>query len=135
MTEQEEKKAPPRLAGPLETITLLDIADTMFELKEATQSMIEEGIVEPLNPRTVTTETIVVHPPHRGEGKLWFGVKMTNDGLSSVWVIVNTGKSSNVAQEIKLNETWGVKFNTAKIYDLSLYTESGTAVVRIRGSR
>ena len=135
MTQQEENKAPPRLAGPLETITLLDIADTMFELKETTQSMIEEGVIEPLRQITVTIEAIVVHPPHIGEGKLWFGVKITNDGPSSVWVIVNTGKSSDTAQEIRINETWGVKFNTAKIYDVSLYTTSGTATVRIRGSR
>lgn len=102
-------------------------------LKKLQGSQIPEGIVEPLKPRTVTTSGVVVRPTYLT--KLWFGVKITNDGPQSVYLIVNTEKSSTEAQEIKANETWGVDFPIAIIEDLRLYTLSGTAVVRIRGIR
>ena len=111
---------------------LLQIVKKLTELETVQKSMIEEGIIEPLNPRTVTTAPIVVKHPIWN--KPWFGVKITNDGPNSVWVTLNT-KHVTEAQEIRENETWGVKFNTAKIEDLYLFTQTGTATVRIRGSR
>jgi hypothetical protein len=104
----------------------------MENLVKLTTSMIEEGIVEVLDPKKVTTEGIVVTPPYTF--RHWFGVKFTNDGPNSVWVIVNTEKS-NKPHELKAGETWGVLFKTAIIEDMGLHTETGTATVRIRGTR
>jgi len=114
---------------------LLQIVKKLTELETVQKSMIEEGVIEPLTPVTVGMEGRVIHPPYAGVGKLWFGVKLTNDGPSSVYVLVNTEKSSTTPQELRINETWGVYFKTAVIEDIRLYTQSGTASVRIRGSR
>lgn len=99
---------------------------------DLTQSMIEEGVVEPLQPKTITTERTHVFPPD--PDKPWFGVKVTNDGPATVHLLINTKKSMG-SEELKADETFGVQFKTAIIKDLLLHTESGTAVVRIRGKR
>jgi len=100
-------------------------------LRKLTESTIEEGIIEPID-RTITTTMTVVHPPYRD--KPWFGVKITNDGDYSVYVIVNTEKSGKQI-EIKVGETWGPHFKTAVIQDILLHTETGSSAVRIRGER
>lgn len=111
--------------------TLLDdIRHEIVETRKITESMIEEGVIEALNPRTITTDRMVIEPPM----KPWFGVKFTNDGPASIWVMVNSGLS-NQPHELKAEETWGVHFKTAVIVDMVLHTESGTAIVRIRGER
>lgn len=111
---------------------LSDIKKGVESTQKISESMIEEGIIEPLNPITVSTTRRVVFPPYRT--KLWFGVKITNDGPSSIWVMVNTGKS-NSPHELMNGETWGVQFKTAVIEDILLYTEGGEATVRVRGER
>lgn len=135
MTELE-KQVDPRL---VQLRLLSDIVREFAGLTEATlaikklqESMIEEGVVEVLEPKTVTTKGIVVKPPFYN--KPWFGVKFTNDGPESVWIWVNTGKS-NQYQELKSGETWGVSFKTAVIEDIALTTKIGKATVRIRGER
>ena len=114
---------------------LMEVVKKLTAIEAVQKSMIEDGVIEPLHPITVTTEGRVIHPPHSGAGKLWFGVKLTNDGPSSLYFVVNTEKSSTTPQELKINETWGVHFKTAIIEDVHLYTKSGTASVRIRGER
>ncbi|GAI20578.1 unnamed protein product [marine sediment metagenome] len=115
------------------TFVLLDeIASRLGDISERMESMVEEGVIEVLEPKTVTPQGIVVKPPFYN--KLWFGVKFTNDGPQSVWVWVNTGKS-NQYQELKVGETWGVHFKTAVIEDMALTTKTGKATVRIRGER
>jgi hypothetical protein len=112
--------------------TLLDdIRHEISMLKKIQESMIEEGVIETINPRTVTTSAIIVVPPY--VGKPWFGVKITNDGPATVWANVNTEKS--IETQILVDETWGPHFQTAVITDIRLWTESGTATVRIRGER
>jgi len=135
----EEERVDPRI---LQLKLLSDLSKSVVELHTSfdglvklTASMVEEGIVEPLSPRTVDSAGVVVHPPLWGQGRFWFGVKITNDGPQSVYVVVNTGKGFPQGQELKPEETWGVQFKTAVIEDLRLYTESGTATVRIRGER
>lgn len=108
-----------------------DIRHEMAQVRILQQSMIEEGVIESISPRTVTTDPIVVTPPYRN--KPWFGVKITNDGPASIWTTVNTEKSLNL--ELKSDETWGVHFKTAVITDIRLWTEAGSATVRIRGER
>ena len=112
--------------------TLLDdIRHEISQLKQIQESMIEDGVIETISPRTVTVDAIVVVPPYRG--KPWFGVKITNDGPESVFVNVNTGKS--IETELLVGETWGPHFQTAVITDIRLWTTTGTATVRIRGER
>lgn len=126
----EEKK---RIKPDIFIATLLDdIRHEIVQTRRLTESMIEEGILEPLNALSVTTSVITVQPPHIK--KPWFGVKITNEGPNSVFLVLNTEKS-NQPQEIKDGETWGVQFKTAVIKDLMLWTEEGTANVRIRGER
>ena len=107
-----------------------DILRELVETRKIAESEIEEGVIEPLTARTITTDRTIVKPPL----KPWFGVSFTNDGPASIWLIVNSGKS-NQPQELKEDETWGVKFKTAVIVDMVLYTDAGTASVRIRGAR
>lgn len=103
----------------------------LTQIKRLFASTIQEGVIEPLRPRTITTTLTVVTPPYAE--KAWFGVKISNDGANSVYVNVNTEKSEEI--EIKPDETWGVHFPTAVITNISLRTETGTSTVRIRGER
>jgi len=127
--DSEEEQIDPQA---FQAAALMEVVKKLTAIETVQKSMIEEGVIEPLDPKTVTTAPIVVRHPIWN--KPWFGVKITNDGPNSVWVILNT-KHVGEPQEIKENETWGVKFNTAKIEDLYLFTRTGTATVRIRGSR
>ena len=114
-------------------VTLLDdMLREIVETKKITESMIEEGIVEPLQPKTITTERILVTT--LDPSKPWFGIKIWNDGPSDVWVIVNARKLSQ-PQKIEANDWWGVDFKTAIIDALLLYTEEGETSVRITGVR
>jgi len=112
--------------------TLLDdIRHEISQLKAIQESMIEEGVIETINPRTVTVNPIVVVPPYNN--KPWFGVKITNDGPAAIWANVNSGKS--IENELLVDETWGPHFQTAVITNIRLWTDAGTATVRIRGER
>lgn len=137
MTEKLDEQVDPRIVQ-LKLLSdikegLLNLHSEIEAVKKLQESQIAEGIVEPLKPRTVTTAGVVVRPTYHN--KPWFGVKFTNDGPQSVWIIVNTEKSSTEPQELKSGETWGCDFKTAVIEDMHLATRTGTAVVRIRGIR
>lgn len=135
MTDEEERIDPKivelKLLSDI-SLKLNNVTEEMSKVKDINMRMIEEGIIEPLSLITATTTKRVVHPPYRE--KLWFGVKITNDGPSNIWVMVNTGKS-NKPHELMNGETWGVQFKTAVIEDILLYTEGGSATVRVRGER
>lgn len=94
--------------------------------------MIPEGVVEPLQPRTITTDRTLITPPD--PDKPWFEVKIWNDGPNDLWALVNTGKLS-LPQEVKAEETWGVGFKTAIITDVLLYTRTGETIARVTGTR
>ena len=125
--ESEERVSPNVFIATL----LDDVRHEMSQLRILQQSMIEEGVVESLYPRTVTTDPIVAMPPYGN--KPWFGVKITNDGPASIWLTVNTEKSTDL--ELKPDETRGFHFKTAVITDIRLWTEEGSATVRIIGDR
>lgn len=127
LKQQEDEQINPVI---LQLKFLSEIKRGIENVMAQNDSMIEEGIIDPM-PKAVTTSPMVVTPPMR---KSWFGVKITNDGPESVWVILNTEKNSS-PQEIMVGETWGVQFKTAVIKDLYLYTTTGTANIRIRGER
>jgi len=117
-------------------IALLDeIAGRLLSLETHNKEMTPEGIVEPLVETTVTTTPIVMEPPFADAGKYWFSAVIINDGPNECWVVVNTGKSSTRPFQLKNDEVREVTFSKALIYDLRLYTDAGTAVIRITGTR
>ena len=103
----------------------------LSKLVKYQKAMIQEGIVEELNPKTVTNELVVVNPPIRT--KPWFSVTIINDGDNSVFANVNTEKS--LESEIKSGEMGGFNFSQALITNISLRTNTGTCSVRVRGVR
>lgn len=117
----------------LNTAILDEIAERLYKIEQHYKEETPEGIVEPLATLTVTTTPVVVEPPH--EGKFWFSVSIINDGPNTCWVVVNTGKSSTRPHPVVEDETYEVAFTKALIYDLRLYTDSGTTSVRITGTR
>jgi len=93
------------------------------------------GIVEPLVETTITTTPTILEPPFADAGKYWFSIIIINDGPNYCWVVVNTGKSSTRPFKVNNDETREITFSKALIYDIRLYTDAGTAVVRITGTR
>ena len=117
-------------------IALLDeIAGRLLSIETHNKELTPEGIVDPLVDITVTTTPIVVGPSSSEAGKYWFSVSVINDGPNYCWVVINTGKSSTRPHKVANDETYEVTFTKALIYDLRLYTDEGTAVLRITGTR
>ena len=117
-------------------IALLDeIAGRLLSLETHNKEISPEGIVEPLVETTVTTTPVVMEPPFADAGKYWFSASIIDDGPNYCWVVINTGKSSTRPHKVANDETYEVTFIKALIYDLRLYTDDGTAVLRITGTR
>lgn len=96
------------------------------------KQQIPEGIVDPLPVKHVTTVPMVITPPLN---KKWFSVSVVSDGPNECLIVVNTEKSSTTPYRLRVNETFEVDMGSAKIVDLLVYCESGTADLRIRGVR
>ena len=117
-------------------IALLDeTAERLLSLETHNKEITPDGIVDPLEETTVTTDPIVMRPSSAEAGKYWFSASVINDGPQYCWVVVNTGKSSTRPHKIANGETYEISFIKAIIYDLRLYTDTGTAVIRITGTR
>ncbi len=117
----------------LNTALLDEIAQRLQNIEVHNKELSPEGIVEPLAVITVTTTTTIVQPPN--VGNLWFSVSIINDGPDPCWVVINSGKSSTRPHRIDNDETYEVRFIKPVIQDLMLSTDSGTASVRITGTR
>ncbi len=117
----------------LNTALLDEIAQRLQNMEVHNKELSPEGIVEPLAIITVTTSQTIVQPPN--VGNLWFSVSIINDGPDPCWVVINSGKSSTTPHRINDDETYEVRFIKPVIQDLMLSTESGTASVRITGTR
>ena len=116
-----------------QTALLDEIAERLLKLEKLTAQQYPEGIVEPLHTFTATTTPRVVTPPIKD--KRWFSVNIINDGAADCWVVVNTEKSSTMPMLIRDTEVTNVDMKSAKIVDLLLWTDAGTASLRIRGVR
>ena len=133
MSELGERK---RTESEVLSVALLDeIAERLFALETHNKEITPEGIIEPQVEITVTTDPIIITPASAEAGKHWFSVSIINDGPDYCWVVVNTGKSSTTPHKISNEETYEISFIKALIYDLRLYTDTGTAVIRITGTR
>ena len=134
MSESKEQRKRLR-SEVLQTALLDEIAERLLSLETHNKESTPEGMVDPLVDLTVTTTPVTVGPPYREAGKYWFSVSVINDGPNYCWVVINTGKSSTRPHKIANDETYEVTFTKALIYDLRLYTDEGTAVLRITGTR
>lgn len=87
---EDEKKKVPRLAGPIETITLLDIADTLIEIKNEIvnlkKELVGEGIIEPFE-LEITGEMKTIQSIG---GQPWRAITIQNVGDSDMYVTINT---------------------------------------------
>ncbi len=117
----------------LNTALLDEIAQRLQNIEVHNKELSPQGIVEPLAIIAVTTTTIIVQPPN--VGNLWFSVSIINDGPDPCWVVVNSAKSSTRPHRVDNDETYEVRFIKPVIQDLMLSTDSGTASVRITGTR
>ena len=127
-----------RLAPPIETVTLLEIAGIMGNVLRVQQKMLklEEqqtplGVTEPMEPLTITSDRRHIEA-HYGP---WFSVLIDNDGPKDVWCIVNTEKSFD-PHLVRVGRTYTVTMGRPLIKDVLLYCEAGeTASVRVVGTR
>lgn len=121
-----------RVNPEIAQVFLLDeIADRLLRL-EKTLPVRPEGIVEPLTPTRATIEAKVIHPPYK---KKWFSVSVVNDGPEDCWIVVNTEKSPAQPYLTRVGEEYSVDMGNAVIEDIRVYTETGSANLRIKGVR
>lgn len=113
-------------------VALLDeIADRLMRLEKQLPEK-PEGIIEPLSPTRATTTPKVIHPPY---SKKWHAISIVNDGPDDCWVIVNTEKSPAQPYLTRAGEAYEVTLGSPLIEDIRIYTEQGTANLRIKGVR
>lgn len=113
-------------------VALLDeIAERLMRLEKQLPEK-PEGIIEPLSPVRATTTARVIHPPMK---RKWFSLTIVNDGPNDCWVVVNTEKSPPQPYLTRLGEEYEVNLGYGAIEDIRVYTEAGTANLRIRGVR
>lgn len=120
-----------RLNPDIMSLALLDeIADTMFKVRTFMESQSPTGIVEPIEPVTVTSTTKVVNPI-----KPWFSVDIVNDGPNSVYVLVNPERSFDW-HEVRAHETYRVEMGHAIITSVLLKCDPNLrATARLIGTR
>lgn len=126
--ELGNKRVNPEIA---QVFLLDEVADRLLQLQK-TLPVRPEGIVEPLTPTRVTHEPRVIHPPYR---KKWFSLSIVNDGPEECWIIVNTEKSPAQPYLTRVGEEYRVDLGGPVIEDIRVYTDSGTANLRIKGVR
>ena len=97
---------------------------------ELVKKQIPFGAIEPSSVKTATTTPrgITFHHPY-------FSLNIVNDGPDDCWITVNTEKSYTTPFLLKSGSVEEIDMNAAKIADIGYYTDSGTAVLRIRGIR
>lgn len=126
--ELGSKRVNPEIA---QVFLLDEVADRLLQLSK-TLPMRPEGIVEPLTPTRATQARKVIHPPYK---KYWFSLSIVNDGPDECWVIVNTEKSPAQPYLTRVGEEYRVDVGGPSIEDIMVYTETGTANLRIKGVR
>lgn len=128
--EEEEKKY---IRADAATALLLDkMLSEIRQLSSDVKKQMPEGVVEPLRIITATTTQQTITPPMH---KPWFSVSIVNDGPDDCWIIVNSEKSSTSPSLVRVGEPCEIDFGVPLIEDLVVWTDSGTATLRIRGVR
>lgn len=123
----EEKAVRPEV---MQLALLDEIAGRLLTLEKHFASTEAEGVVEPIEPITVTSTAKQIRPT-----KPWFSVEIVNDGPDSVLAIINTLKSFD-AHDVKKDETYKVEMGKPIIKDVYMKCNPGeTAIVRLVGTR
>ena len=118
-------------AGPMQVALLNEIAERLYVLQCIAEEAKPEGVVEPIEPISVSSDVRRVIPPV----KPWFSVEVANDGSDVVYVLVNPEKSFDWHQVLN-GETYKVDMKRPIITEVELKCESGkTASVRLVGVR
>ncbi len=116
--------------GPMSVALLDEIAERLLSLEKLAKAEIPEGIVEPIEKYTVTSQRVRINAR-----KPWFSISLINDGPDSVFAIVNSPKSFD-EHEVLVHETYTIYVLRAKINDVLLRCNDGeTAHVRLVGVR
>jgi hypothetical protein len=109
-----------------------EIAERLLRIQQLEEEERPKGIVEPLDPVSVTQARKLIILP---SGEPWFSVQFVNDGPDAVNVIVNKKRSFN-EHRMLLDETYKVDFGRPLIEDALVWCDPGeTATVRIVGTR
>ena len=132
MTEETRTKAPQRLGGPIEIVTLLNIEGIMKQLLTLEENRQPIGAIEPQKePLTVTSEQRLLRP---SQGP-WFEVSIVNDGPNDCQVLVNSSKSLEW-HTVRKDETYRVSMSSPIIKDVLFRCAKGeTADLRVVGTR
>lgn len=115
------------------TALLDEIAERLFAMQSMMKKQLPEGIVEPLNPITVTSSARVVHPPF----KPWFSVTIVKEEDVALYLRINT-KNESLPYVMSADEkVFDQNFGIACIEDIMFWTDAGVTCnnVKIRGSR
>lgn len=132
MGDNEQTVGSKRVDPQVASVFLLDeIAERLLTL-EKQLPVRPVGIVEPLTPIKATITPRVIHPPYK---KKWFSVSIVNDGPDDCWIVVNTEKSPAQPYFTRAGEAYEVDMGSGVIEDIRVYTDAGTANLRIRGVR
>lgn len=134
--ETEDDKASRVRPDILQAALLHKISKSLGDLNakiDGLASLVKEqiplGMVDPHN-LTVTTTPFAYRPNHP-----LFAVSIVNDGPNDCWIVVNTGKSSTTPYHLLVDEVYEEDLGSAKIQDIYMHTDTGTAALRIRGTR
>ena len=88
------------------------------------------GLIEPLPIKTATVAPAAIRFHHP-----FFSINIVNNGPNDCWIIVNTEKSSTTPFLLQVGSVEEIDMKKAQIEDIRYYTDSGTAILRIRGVR
>lgn len=126
------KKEVERLAPPIETVSLLQLAEDIGELVDLVSSQIPKGespsFLKAITDRIKDVKSEYPFP--------WFSFTLHNYGDDSVFLGVNKKPITDpvYSDEVKKDETRDVDMGAAKIDKIYLVCKQGeTATVRIRG--
>jgi len=129
VSDDNKSKVPTDVA---QVILLQRLIEKMGVLNAKIDSMIPEGILEPIRRVRATPTSQTIRPPMN---KPWFSVSIVNSGPSECWVIINSETASTTPYPLSIGEVYEADLKTAKIVDIVVYTDSGQAILRIRGVR
>ena len=121
-----------RLAPPIETVSLIEIAETLAELTDLVSSQIPEGE----SPSFLKSVTDRIQDVKEAYPFPWFSFTLHNYGPESVFLGVNKKPITDpvYSDEVKKGESREVDMGAAKIDNIfAVCREGETATVRIRG--
>lgn len=132
MAGESEGIASKKVSPEIAQVFLLDeIASRLLKLERQLPEK-PVGAVEPLTPVRASMTPKVITPPYK---RKWFSVSIVNDGPDDCWIVVNSKKSPAQPYLTRVGESYEVALSGPLIEDIRVYTEGGSANLRIKGVR